>query len=631
MEISSKRMSDIISGKGGIVFGTAGHIDHGKTTLVRALTGINTDRLAEEQKRGISIELGFANLALPNNQNVALIDVPGHERFIKNMLAGTGGIDAVLLVVASDEGIKPQTREHFEICRLLGISEGLIILTKADLVSQDRAKRVETEVRDFCAGKFLQNAACVAVSAHTGLGIKTLVSELSGLATRLAPRAASSYPRLPVDRSFAMQGFGTVVTRPHSGGSLRPGDTVEIHPMREQFRIRGIQVHGSAVPEARAGQRTAVNLAGVEAKQIERGAVLTPSNIFETTAIFDAVVDWLDPKYAARVRQSLRLYAGCVESVADVRLLGQFGKDQTLTRISSREPLLLLPEDRFVLRNAETTVGGGRVIDPAPPIRLNREKTRHRLTRLTSEGEAGRLALLVEEGTQGRKIGNVVKVTGWTPAKIKKLAEGDKRLHICEAEQRIVSVAWLEQKREQVLRWLGTFHQANPAAAGAPMHQIRSTLLPSIEPTISDFILRSVPQLAIAGETVSLLSHAPKLSSEETATQAALEKLFRAAGFQPPLLKDALAQVGKNPAAARTQLEALIKAKKLVRISADTIFHADVLEHVKRSLAAQKGRRFSVPEFKEWTGVSRKYAIPLLEFLDRERVTRREGDTRVVL
>ncbi len=624
-------MPDIMNVKGGLVFGTAGHIDHGKTTLVRALTGINTDRLAEEQKRGISIDLGFANFVLPNNQSVALIDVPGHERFIKNMLAGTGGIDAVLLVVASDEGVKPQTREHFEICRLLGISDGLIVLTKADLVSQSQVKQVEAELRHFCAGTFLQNASCVAVSAHTGLGMDALVQELEKLASRLKPRTVFSYPRLPVDRSFAMQGFGTVVTGTLSGGRLRSGEMVEVHPLREQFRVRGIQVHGRATPEAAAGQRTAVNLAGVEAKQIERGAVLTLPNILEATTIFDAIVDWLDAKPAARQRQSLRLYAGCMESTADVRLIGAFDKNRTLTRVSSRDPLLVLPGDRFVLRNAETTVGGGEVVDSTPPIRLNREKTCRRLKRLLDEGDAGRLFLLVEESTQGRKISNLVKVTGWTPVKIRQLAEADKRLYISEAEQRILNVAWLEQKRGQALAWVENFHRSNPSSAGAPLHQIRSTLLPGIEPAISDFILRGVPQLVIQGETISLASHAPQLSTEEAATRAVLEKLFRAAGFQPPLLKDTLSQTGKNPAAARTQLEALIKAKKLARVAPDLVFHADVLEHVKRSLASHKGRRFSVPEFKEWTGVSRKYAIPLLEFLDRERVTRREGDGRIVL
>jgi selenocysteine-specific elongation factor len=631
METNTGRMSDIISEKGGLVFGTAGHIDHGKTTLVRALTGIDTDRLAEEKKRGISIELGFADLLLPSGQRIAIVDVPGHERFIKNMLAGTGGIDAVLMIVAADEGLKPQTREHFDICRLLGIPDGIVVLTKTDAASAEQTDRMKSEVRQFCAGSFLDKAACVPVSAYTGRGLDVLIAEMEALTRHRKPRPTSSFARLPVDRSFTMQGFGTVVTGTLQGGSLKPGEMVEIHPLREQFRIRGLQVHRSPVQEAFAGQRTAVNLAGVEAAQIQRGAVLTTPNTLASTNIFDALVDWLEPKHALRARQALRLYAGCVESMADVRLIENLDNRRTLTRISSREPLLLLPGDRFVLRNSMTTIGGGGVIDPAPPIRANREKTRERLRKLMEADDDERLRLLVDESTQGRKIANLTKLTGWAPNKIRAMAKEDAALHLAEAEQRVMSTVWLKQKREQVIAWLENYHAVHPGSGGAGMHQIRSALLSGIETSITDEILRSMPEIRITGDTLSLAGHAVKLNPQETAARDALERLYRGAGFQPPPLAQALASVGVQAASARAQLEALVKAKKLVKVSAEFIFHAEVVDHVKRSLAAHKGKRFTVPEFKEWTGVSRKHAIPLLEFLDRERVTRREGDTRVVL
>ncbi len=300
-------MSNGIAGRGGIVFGTAGHIDHGKTTLVRSLTGIETDRLAEEKKRGLSIELGFADLVLPNDRRIAIVDVPGHERFIKNMLAGAGGLDAVLLVIAADEGIKPQTREHFEICRLLNISSGIIVLTKADLVRPERIEQLEAEAKDFCRNSFLDQAPCIPVSAREGSGLSRLIGEMTSLVDGLEPRRGSSFARLPIDRSFKMQGFGTVVTGTLQGGRLRVGDTVEIHPLREHYRIRGIQVHRQPVEEAWPGQRTAINLAGIEAQQIQRGAVLTVPDTFESTKVFDAAIQWLDPKCAARLAPVLAL------------------------------------------------------------------------------------------------------------------------------------------------------------------------------------------------------------------------------------------------------------------------------------------------------------------------------------
>jgi selenocysteine-specific elongation factor len=617
--------------KAGVVFGTAGHIDHGKTTLVRALTGMETDRLAEEKKRGISIDLGFADMVLPSGDRVAIIDVPGHERFIKNMLAGAVGIDAVLLVVAADEGLKPQTREHFEICRLLGIRDGVIVLTKADLAAPERTREVKADVRNLCAGTFLENSACVEVIAHTGWGLDALVTELVSLTRRLPPRPAQSYARLPVDRSFTMQGFGTVVTGTLMGGMLRSGDPVEIHPLRKQFRIRGIQVHKNRVQEAIGGQRTAVNLAGIEAEQIKRGAVLATPGTFESTTIFDADVDWLQEKFAARARQSLQLHVGCVESTVDVRLIEQIERRKTVTRVLSRHPLLILPGDRFVLRNSMTTVGGGRVIDACPPIRLNRIKTCARLRKLSSANDGERLKLLVEESTQGRKIANLVKATGWMPQQIRSLAAADGGLYVCEIEQRVISLAWLEQKRQQVTGWLRNFHKQNPSAGGAAIHQVRNALMSGIEPRLTESILRSTPEVTISGETIALTGHEAKVNTVEMAAREKLERLYRTAELAPPLVREALAGTGVNEQAARSQLEILVKAKTLVRISSDLLVHAETMRHLKDLLQKRKGQRFSVPEFKEWTNISRKFAIPLLEYLDRQHVTRREGDARIVL
>jgi selenocysteine-specific elongation factor SelB len=625
------RMSDIINGKGGLVLGTAGHIDHGKTTLVRALTGMETDRLAEEKKRGISIDLGFAHLTLPDQRRVALIDVPGHERFIKNMLAGVGGIDAVLLVVAADEGVKPQTREHFEICRLLGVSKGLVALTKIDNVREESIAAVTSQIRALCVGSFLEDAPIVPVSAHSGQGLDVLRVSLANLSSGIPGRPTSGLARLPVDRSFTMQGFGTVVTGTLWSGELKTGDAVEVHPLRERFRIRGLQVHGKPVARSVAGQRTAVNLAGVEARRIRRGFVLSLPETLETTQIVDTRLEWLDAKYACRSRQALHLHIGTSEAMADVRLIQTITPTQTLTRVSVREPLLILPGDRFVLRTPSTTIAGGSVIDAFPPIRLTRTKTAERLRLLAAGDEMARLELLVIESPQGRRLANLTRMMGSTPLKIRQLAEENPRLMFCEAGQRIVSHAWLEQKRQQVVKWLESFHTANPGVKGAPTHQIRSTLMSGVEPGISDFILQSIPQVRVEGDVVALAQHHAQLNPEEVRSRDRIEQIYRNAGFQPPSMQEALANGGVAPARARALLESLVKDGKLVRIGPDLIFHGSVLAHIRKSLVSQKGRRFSVPDFKLWTQISRKYAIPLLEYLDREHVTRRDGDMRIVL
>jgi selenocysteine-specific elongation factor len=624
-------MSETLGINSGVVLGTAGHIDHGKTALVRALTGMDTDRLAEEKKRGISIDLGFADMALPTGVRVSIIDVPGHERFIKNMLAGAGGIDAVLLVVAADEGVKPQTREHFEICRLLGIRDGVVVLTKADLATPDRMCAVKADVKALCAGTFLENAPCVEVSAHTRWGLDALVAELVSLSRRLPGRRPQTYARLPIDRSFTMQGFGTVVTGTLAGGKLHQGDAIEIHPLRKEFRIRGLQVHRNRVQDAIAGQRTAVNLAGIEAPQIKRGFVLATPGVFESTTIFDAEVTWLDEKLATRARQSLQLHVACLESTADVRLIEQHEDLGTLTRISSRHSLLILPGDRFVLRNSMTTVAGGRVIDPCPPTRLSRARTAERLHILRSASDRERLKLLVGESAQGRKLGNLVRVTGWSPQEMKTLATGESGVCFFEAEQRVVSLQWLEQKRLQIAGWVREYHRQNPSAPGAPIHQARSALMSGIEPKLAESILRSAPGIIVSGETIALAAHQAKATTGEMAVRHKLEHLYKTAALAPPLQREALAAAGVAEQVARAQLEALVKARALVRLSSDLLVHTEAIQNLKESLRQYKGRRFSVPEFKEWTNISRKFAIPLLEYLDRQRVTRREGDARVVL
>ncbi len=401
-------MSDSnMSARGGIVVGTAGHIDHGKTSLIRALTGIDTDRLAEEKRRGISIDLGFAQLTLPDGNRISFVDVPGHERFIRNMLAGAGGIEAVLLIVAANESVKPQTREHFEICRLLGIERGIVVITKSDLASSEQMAATCEEVRHLTAASFLANGPLIPVSTVTGAGLDALVSALQGLARARTSRSGNGLARLPLDRSFSVKGFGTVVTGTLWNGSLRAGDTVQLQPTSQEARIRGLQVHGTAVQLAVAGERVAVNLSGVDHSRLERGFVLTSPKTLEPTRMIHAFVEWLAGMGPPGRGEDFFLHLGTSETTTHVKVLSSEG-NRSLLQLDLAEPVLALPDDRFVLRrpSPSETAGGGAVIDAFPPRRLSRSKAAARLKRLVEADFAGRLSIFVEEKENGRTVGS---------------------------------------------------------------------------------------------------------------------------------------------------------------------------------------------------------------------------------
>ena len=615
---------------GGIVIGTAGHIDHGKTTLVRALTGIDTDRLEEEKRRGISIDLGFAHLTLPGGQSISFIDVPGHERFVKNMLAGAGGIEAVLLVVAADESVKPQTREHFDICRLLGIRNGLIVLTKTDLASAEQLSAATREVRELCAGSFLENAPKIPVSAATGAGLAQLKQELSAIARKKITRDEGGFARLPLDRSFSLKGFGTVVTGTLWSGTLQTGQTVRIEPSRVQARIRGLQVHGKAVEIARAGERTAVNLTGIDAAELYRGLVLTDASGLDGTHAMDVSVEWLSESHIPLAREEFLLHFGTAEVNAGLKILEREpGSLRTLARLSLKEPVLALPADRFVLRRPSPalTVAGGIVVDPFPALRLNRVKTVGRLHKLANSGLSLRIEILVGEQESGRTLASLVRMTGHPSSELKAAVSRNPALVFVEAAQRVVTKIWVEERRKKLVTWLSVFHTKNPSLPGAPIAQARLGL----EPALAQFVFDNFPLLRIQGDVIALANHRAAFSSEETSALQKIEQAFRKAGYQPAAVPDVFKEIGMDLKKARALLESLIKAQKLVRVSEDLIFHAEVISHIRQSLSARKGRRFSVPEFKEWTQTSRKHAIPLLEYLDHQRITRRDGDARVVL
>jgi selenocysteine-specific elongation factor len=618
-----------------IVVGTAGHIDHGKTSLVRALTGIETDRLQEEKRRGISIDLGFAHLKLNDSLRVAFIDVPGHERFIKNMLAGIGGIDAVMLVVAADESIKPQTREHFDICRLLRIPRGLVALTKIDLVDEEIADLVRLEVEEFTAGTFLESAPIVAVSVSTGAGLDELRSELVRLAAGIPSRDSTQNFRMPVDRVFVMQGFGTVATGTVLSGSVAPETEVTVQPGGKTIRVRGLQVHGAPAKRASAGQRAALNLAGVEASEICRGAVLCSSGVFRPTASADCLLELLPSAKPLKNRAPVHFHAGTAEVLAEVRTLDRSAVvnpgSTTAVRLMFREPMLLVPGDRFIIRmfSPVTTIGGGQVVDTFPPLKL-RADSAERVRTLALGPLAGRIAMWVAESPGGLSQNELMIRTG-ASAQALGAAVPDSVLAIRDPSPWMLDRNWLKETAARWHRMVSEFHRAHPLVPGMRREELRTRELSGAPAFVFDLVLSQARTLTSTGEFVHLVSHRLALKADEEQAVGQIESAFEHAGLSVPAVKQVLESSGVDAVRARTLLQVLLRERRLIRISEDLVFHPSALTDLRSRLAEKKGDSFTVTDFKDWTGVSRKYAIPLLEHLDREKVTRREGEKRVVL
>lgn len=625
----SSRMSEATKPAPALVVGTAGHIDHGKTSLVRALTGIDTDTQPEEKRRGISIDLGFAHLSLGDGRVASLVDVPGHERFIRNMAAGAAGMQAVMLIVAATEGVMPQTREHLQICRLLGVETGFVVLTKTDLASREQIEAARAQVAELVSGTFLENAPTILVSAVTRQGIDAVLRELRGLRVGDGNAREGYIPRLWVDRSFVKSGFGTVVTGTLSTGKLQPGNDTVMFPKRKQVRIRSMQIHGRPVDAAFAGQRAAINLTGMDASAIERGHVLSVASNVRDNFVFDAWVEWLHAGDVPAVRTNYGLHLGSAECTASVKVIHSVSDHRALVRVWTSAPLLTIPRDRFILRRLSPalTVAGGEVLEIAPPVRLTRARTVRRLQALSGADDGSRVETLVAESAAGRTLVELERSTGLTPARVRELVLGNPHLLLCEAQRTVVTKAWLGERRDRLTKFLTEFHQQNPSLPGAPIAQARIGL----KPELAEVVLERNPNVKISGDTVALATHKPLFSKHETAEIERVEMAFRAAAFQPPAPNEVLAAATRNAQNGRRILDVLIKNKRLIRVAEDVIFHADVIAHIRKSLAAHRGRRFTVPEFKDWTQMSRKFAIPVLEYLDREHVTRREGDTRIVL
>ena len=631
-----------------VIVGTAGHIDHGKTALVKALTGIDADRLEEEKRRGITIDIGFAHFELPapggGRIRVGFVDVPGHERFVRNMLAGVGGIDLVLLVIAADEGIKPQTREHFDICRLLAIRRGITVLTKSDAVDAETLEVVRLEVEDFVRGSFLDTtldpakSRMVAVSSLTGAGLDEFKSALAQVASEVTAKDSAALARLPIDRVFTMKGFGTVVTGTLVAGTIRKEEELEVFPSGKRVRVRGVQVHGSPAEAAVAGQRTALNLAGVSTEDLARGMALATADTFRSTSRVDALLSLIPSAKPLKDGARVHLHAYTTETIAEVRLHGAKQLkpgDEQYAQLRLSEPTLLLPGDRFIVRQFSpvVTIGGGLVLDASPLARRQPQYDidTFLIKMMTGSPEEVLAARVGRRGTLGLPLDDVPGEMNIRREEATKLA-AKARLVWCD---RVLVASWTYAvAKNYALNALRQFHDANPLVAGMSKEELRDRI--NLGPEVFDSVLGKLVEerkLEVAGELVHLPGRGVVMKDEEAESKKIIEQAFASAGLKVPSLKEVLAGLKVDKIRAQKIVTLLLRDKVLIKISEELVFHQSALMDLRHKIAALKNStpKIDVARFKDMTGVSRKYAIPLLEYLDRERITRRVGDERVIL
>jgi selenocysteine-specific elongation factor len=639
-----------------VVVGTAGHIDHGKTSLVRALTGIDTDRLREEKRRGITIELGFARLALADGTVAGVVDVPGHERFVRAMAAGAGGIDLVVLVIAADEGVMPQTREHLDICRLLGVSRGLVALTKSDLLpglGADWLPLLTQDVRDATKGTFLEDAAILPVSSEAGEGLDLLVAEVTRLAAEVPERPADGPLFLPVDRAFSMKGFGTVVTGTLLSGQVAEGDETALLPSRAgsgTLRVRSVQVHGSATPRALAGQRTAVNLPGIEAPAIRRGQALVHGGVVPQSSLLDAEVMLLPTARPLRHRAKLLLHVGTAQVSAAVALLdrGELRPGETaFAQLRLAEPVAALPGQRFILRGFAVlegrgkTVGGGRVLGVASPRRRRgRPETARQLEVLArGDAEARVGAVLEMAGPAGLDAAALVGRTALSPkaiqAALDRLGPRGGALLFDRERRAYVAGPVAADLARRLVSAVEAFHAGKPLAAGMGKQELRGRLPPVTDARLFQRVLGQLVEkgeLVLEGDHVRKKGHAAASGGDAVALKEKLAALLAEGGLTPAWLAELPAAAGASVADVQAVLKLLLADGRVVRVSAELWFDAAAVAALREKLVAflRARREITTQEFKDLVGATRKHVIPLAEYFDRERVTLRVGEKRVL-
>lgn len=630
-----------------VVLGTAGHIDHGKTTLIKALTGVDTDRLKEEKERGITIELGFTFMALPSGLKISIVDVPGHEKFVRHMVAGATGIDLVALIIAADEGVMPQTREHLDICKLLRVKKGLIALTKTDLVEKDWLELVKEEIREFVKGTFLEGAAIVPVSSTTGEGIPSLVAEIDRLAQEVEERSPEGLLRLPIDRVFTMRGFGTVITGTIIAGKVSVGDTLEVLPKGLEAKVRGIQAHGEPVETATAGFRVGINLQGLEKDIVDRGNSLALAQSLRPTSVLDTIFHLLPgvPK-PLKNRTRVRFHVGTTESLGRAIILDREEikpGEEAFLQLRLEEPVVALPGDRFVIRSYSPvfTIGGGEILD-AFPTRHKRlsEQVKEEMAILEkgSDDEKIRLRLL-KAGPAGLSWPELVMRSNLLPSKLRPLvdplvAKGG-ILRFNGDRLRYLHPQVMADLKRFSLDYLKEFHQKNPLQTGAMKEELKSKLPPQVDVRLFNHLLSALieeKKILAEKETLRLFSHTISLKAEEKDLHKKIVLLFAKARLQPPTVKEVVSELGPSESELKPVLQLLTKEGTLVKVKEDLYFHRQALEELEGRVVSflQQNKEMTPTQFKEVSQVSRKFAIPLLEHFDGKKLTMRIGDKRVL-
>jgi selenocysteine-specific elongation factor len=626
-----------------LVVGTAGHIDHGKTTLVRALTGVDTDRLPEEKRRGITIDLGFASFDAAAADNsplrISFVDVPGHKLFIRNMLAGAGCIDAVLLVVSAEEGVKPQTEEHLAICSLLGVCRGLTVITKVDAVSPSRLEEVCAEIGSFLKGTFLDpnHAVILPVSAQTGQGLDQLRRELLSLAMNTAAPNPNYLARLPLDRAFVMKGFGTVVTGTLLSGEFRVGESLALEPGDHSVRVRGMQTHGRPEECARAGSRVALNLAGIEVSEASRGqTVVAPETLTAVTTI-DVEASLLSGSSSLKHRSRVHFHAFTSETLATVSLYGYDSAEPgspRFMRIRLHKPVVLVPGDRFVLRQCSppATIGGGRVLDAHPLPNLRKGKCLTWLEALKHASLEEQLRLRVaRRGTTGIMMGKLMAEIGLTQEALQRLTDplvrSNRLLRI--PDDVLLTEEALASAAESLIRLLKT----ETKSTGLSRSELKGRS--GLSWKVFDFLLEKLvreQRLRLKDALVYAAGSDPQLPGPDLRSLSAIATAYESAGLTAPSASDVATMLNLKDSEMRRLMTLLLRDKILVKMGTDGPYiHERALETLRGRMRELRGQTVDVARFKQMTGLSRKYAIPLLEYLDRQRVTRKDGDLRLVL
>jgi len=630
-----------------LVVGTAGHIDHGKSSLVRALTGIDPDRLKEEKERGITIELGFAH-TIVGDTRVAFVDVPGHERFVRTMLAGVGGIDCVLLIVAADESVMPQTREHFDICCLLRIPRGVIVVTKSDLADDDTRRLVHQDIVSLVTGSFLESAPVIDVSATTGAGLDVLRAAIADQATAVGARPVDGAARLPIDRVFSMKGFGTVITGTLVAGRIAVDDELVVQPGGRVVKVRGVQVHGTPSTEAVAGQRTAINLGGVDVGEVSRGETLLAPETLTVTRRVDAEIDLLPAAKPLKHGARVRLHNGTSEVLGRVSIagasIGEVAPGKTaIVRVRLESPAVLTRGDRFIIRaySPLMTIGGGIVLDPAstrPGIRSESGHASLEALRIHSDGITAIQWLVDHAGLAGIATASLVSRMGVRPSRLAAIVQKLAGAGSVVVHDRLVDSKQLQRARAELLKLVAASHKANPMSDGLPREEARGKLFAKVAPAIFERVvddLKSTRAL-VGAERLALPTHKASVAGADDQVRSAIISAYRAGGLKPPDAAAVEATVKAPRAVVEKVTTLLLREKVLVKLDT-VVFHADALQTLKEEVAALRGSApggratVDVAAFKDRYGLSRKFAIPLLEYLDRERVTRRTGDVRLVL